>query len=227
MSGADRKQNRRISFSALPAEMVVTPAVSSGELSQELRERAELAFVSHTDVHETVLMDDLVGLLDGLGVGDSNDFMQRQKVVPPGQDTVSIDEFVSLAGALDEFTQEVGAAGSSGSKGGMSVRLEEMLTQFFTKIDVDGDGSITQDEAIQFWGKNFAKVNATAMFKEVDSDGDGSITFDEWISFWVNVLAHGYDCDDLEEEVEMLLEGNSWVDFNDGRSTGNDAGGPS
>eukprot|EP00966_Prymnesium_polylepis_P000984 22221-Prymnesium_polylepis.2 len=55
----------------------------------------------------------------------------------------------------------------------------------------------------------------------------GSITFDEWISFWVNVLAHGYDCDDLEEEVEMLLEGNSWVDFNDGRSTGNDAGGPS
>ena len=47
----------------------------------------------------------------------------------------------------------------------------------------------------------------------------GSITFDEWIGFWLNVLQHGYNQDDLEEEVEMLLEGNSWVDFNDGRNT--------
>ena len=29
----------------------------------------------------------------------------------------------------------------------------------------------------------------------------GSITFDEWIGFWVNVLKHGYEPDDLEEEV--------------------------
>jgi len=56
------------------------------------------------------------------------------------------------------------------------------------------------------------------------SSEPGSITFDEWIGFWVNVVAHGYAPDELEEEVEMLLEGNSWVDFNDGRNTGADAG---
>ena len=44
---------------------------------------------------------------------------------------------------------------------------------FFQKVDVDGDNSITQEEAVRFWGNNFAKVNATAMFNEVDSDGDG------------------------------------------------------
>jgi len=114
---------------------------------------------------------------------------------------------------------EGSGAGSSGAPE-MPQSLFAKLESFFNKIDVDGDGTVTLDEAIAFWGKNFAKVNATAMFREVDSDGDGSITFDEWLSFWSNVLTHGYEADDLEEEVEMLLEGNSWVDFNDGRSTG-------
>lgn len=52
----------------------------------------------------------------------------------------------------------------------------------------------------------------------------GAITFDEWIGFWVNVVQHGYAPDELEDEVDMLLEGNSWVDFNDGRNTGTDSG---
>jgi len=31
---------------------------------------------------------------------------------------------------------------------------------------------ITKEEARQFWGTNFAKVNAQAMFNEVDVDGN-------------------------------------------------------
>lgn len=60
---------------------------------------------------------------------------------------------------------------------------------FFKKVDVDGDNSITQDEAIKFWGKNFAKVNATAMFNEVDSDGDGARAPLHGASAWIRPAA--------------------------------------
>ena len=97
--------------------------------------------------------------------------------------------------------------------------LVEMLKKFFDKMDSDSDGSVTKEEAIKFWGKNFAKVNATSMFNEVDEDGNGSVTWDEFTSFWKNVVGSGYSVEDLMEEVEMMLEGGSWVDFNDGRTT--------
>lgn len=97
--------------------------------------------------------------------------------------------------------------------------LEKMLKTFFDKLDIDGDGSVTKDEAVKFWGKNFAKVNANSMFNEVDEDGNGSVTWEEFSEFWKNVVGSGYSEEDLIEEVEMMLEGGSWVDFNDGRTT--------
>ena len=69
------------------------------------------------------------------------------------------------------------------------------------------------------WGKNFAKVNAKSMFNEVDEDKSESITWDEFLAFWKNVVASGYSKEDLEEEVDMMIDGGSWVDFNDGRTT--------
>jgi hypothetical protein len=83
----------------------------------------------------------------------------------------------------------------------------------------DKNGEVSKDEAIAFWGKNFAKVNATAMFNEVDEDKSATITWDEFLAFWRNVVASGYSEDDLKEEVEMMKAGGSWVDFNDGRTT--------
>jgi len=97
--------------------------------------------------------------------------------------------------------------------------LEKMLKQFFDKMDLDGDGEVTKEEAMKHWGKNFAKVNANSMFNEVDEDGNGSVTWDEFCDFWKNVVGSGYSEEDLIEEVEMMLEGGSWVDFNDGRTT--------
>ena len=69
--------------------------------------------------------------------------------------------------------------------------LEQMLKTFFEKMDIDGDGSVTKEEAIKFWGKNFAKVNANSMFNEVDEDGNGSVTWDEFTEFWKNVVGSG------------------------------------
>jgi Ca2+-binding EF-hand superfamily protein len=89
----------------------------------------------------------------------------------------------------------------------------------FDAIDLNKDGSVTKEEATTFWGKNFAKINAQAMFNEVDVNKDGSVTKEEWMGFWKNVLKHGYPEEDLLEEVDMLKEGGSWVDYNDGRTT--------
>ena len=57
------------------------------------------------------------------------------------------------------------------------------------------------------------------MFIVVDEDGDGSVTWDEFFAFWKNVLGSGYSEEDLIEEVDMMMEGGAWVDFDDGRTT--------
>jgi len=97
--------------------------------------------------------------------------------------------------------------------------LEKMLKTFFDKMDADGNGEVSKEEATKFWGKNFAKVNANSMFNEVDEDRNGNISWDEFLSFWKNVVGSGYPPNDIKEEVEMMLDGGSWVDFNDGRTT--------
>ena len=63
------------------------------------------------------------------------------------------------------------------------------------------------------------QVNAKSMFNEVDEDASNTITWDEFLKFWQNVVGSGYPQEDVEEEVDMMLEGGSWVDFNDGRTT--------
>ena len=57
------------------------------------------------------------------------------------------------------------------------------------------------------------------MFNEVDEDGNQTISWDEFRKFWQNVVGSGYSQEDLMEEVDMMIEGGSWVDFNDGRTT--------
>lgn len=97
--------------------------------------------------------------------------------------------------------------------------LLQKLKAFFDKMDTNNDGDVSKDEAVAFWGSNFAKVNAKSMFNEVDADGNESISWDEFLKFWENVVGSGYPEEDVIEEVDMMLEGGSWVDFNDGRTT--------
>ena len=101
----------------------------------------------------------------------------------------------------------------------MSDEVEQLLKKFFDTMDRNQDGEVTKDEAIAHWGSNFAKVNATSMFNEVDEDGNESVTWEEFLAFWRNVVASGYSQDDILEEVQMMIEGGSWVDFDDGRTT--------
>ena len=41
----------------------------------------------------------------------------------------------------------------------------------------------------------------------------------EWVSFWNNVISHGYTEPEAVEELENLEKGESWVDFDDERTT--------
>lgn len=101
----------------------------------------------------------------------------------------------------------------------LPAELDSKLKAFFDKMDADKNGEVSKEEAVAFWGKNFAKVNAQSMFNEVDEDGNNSITWTEFRAFWQNVVGSGYPAGDIVEEVDMMLEGGSWVDFNDGRTT--------
>ena len=74
--------------------------------------------------------------------------------------------------------------------------LSKKLGEMFERMDTNKDGTVDKSEAIAFWGKNFAKINAGAMFNEVDMDKNGEMTKDEWLAFWQNVLSHGYSVRD-------------------------------
>ena len=67
--------------------------------------------------------------------------------------------------------------------------------------------------------QTLGKLNADAMFNEVDVDSDGGVTIKEWDGFWRNVKASGYSEEDMLEELDNMASGQSWVDFDDGRST--------
>ena len=111
------------------------------------------------------------------------------------------------------------SAGKPDDKPLSDAMLEKVKT-LFAKLDANGDGTVTKSEAQAFWKKNWANVNAQAMFNEVDDDGNGEVTYDEWLEFWQNVLAQpDYQEEDVLEELDSMIEGGSWVDWNDGRTT--------
>jgi len=114
---------------------------------------------------------------------------------------------------------DAGAASNDAVANGSSAEFCKLTGAMFDNMDADKSGTIDTAEAIAFWGKKFAKINAKAMFNEVDTDGDGMVTIHEWRAFWKNVLTHGYTEAEVMEEIKSMLDGGSWVDWNDGRST--------
>jgi len=86
-------------------------------------------------------------------------------------------------------------------------------------MDVDGSNAVTKLEADQFFKGSFAKLSSDAMFNEVDTDGSGAITAEEFVGFWCQVRSAGYKEDEISEVLDELIEGGTWVDWNDGRDT--------
>jgi len=210
---------RRVSFGN--ASAVVTGVSEAGTSVPDLSSAAAAAFDGKKGADGSVKVDELSELLGGLGIVNGSEmapFMKAQRVVKlaeiPGG--VSREQYACLVSALTEWQAEVPPVVTDAS---LSESLTAKLQGFFQQLDRDGDKQVTLEEATSHWGKNFARLNASAMFNEVDTDGDGVISSAEWMGFWTNVLRHGYSSADIEAEVDELLAGSSWVDFNDGRST--------
>jgi Ca2+-binding EF-hand superfamily protein len=117
----------------------------------------------------------------------------------------------------------MGAACSRGINAHKPLATETIrrLEELFSKMDLDGNKEITLDEAIKFWGTNFAKVNANAMFNEVDTDGTKTITKTKFLAFWEQVKKSGYSDEDILSELDSMLEHGSWVDWKDSRDVEN------
>lgn len=60
---------------------------------------------------------------------------------------------------------------------------------------------------------NFAKLNTEELFSAVDKDNNGSIELNEWLEFWRSVKAAGHSELEIEEELQELMAGKSWVYF--------------
>lgn len=92
------------------------------------------------------------------------------------------------------------------------VKAEEL----FTKIDFDGDGNITREEAQKFF-KSFGKVNAKALFDEVDDDSSNGLSKAEFMLFWDQVRSAGYTNRQITDELDLILDGGDWVNWKDGK----------
>ena len=53
---------------------------------------------------------------------------------------------------------QMGGKGSKPQQAELPKDLEAKLIEFFKKMDTDNSGTVDQEEATKFWGKNFAKV---------------------------------------------------------------------
>ena len=73
--------------------------------------------------------------------------------------------------------------------------------KLFQMIDVDGSKTIDRNETLNFWSKNFAKLNTNELFDQVDKNNDGSIQLMEWIEFWTIVYNSGHTEEEISNEV--------------------------
>jgi len=100
------------------------------------------------------------------------------------------------------------------------------VKELFDLMDADKDGMVVLPEAERFWASGklgkFGKMSARAMFNEVDDDANKSISYTEWVNFWANVREskeHQYTDEEIIEELNAMIKGEAWRDWDDGRST--------
>jgi len=101
----------------------------------------------------------------------------------------------------------------------LSAKTWKKCEDLFKKIDTDNALTIDHAKATAHFTGTFTKVSVDAMFNEIDPKHHGQIPAKEWMKFWVNVKTSGYKECDMIDELDNLIEGGTWVDWKDGRST--------
>ena len=106
-----------------------------------------------------------------------------------------------------------------GRRSRLSPELSRKIHELFRQMDVDDSGSVTRVEALAFFKGAFGKMSVDAMFNELDDDKSKDISAKEMTSFWAQVKRSGYTEEEIVEEIDMLLGGGAWVDWQDKRQT--------
>lgn len=88
----------------------------------------------------------------------------------------------------------------------------------FKNIDSDGSLILDRTKAANYFKGGFSKIASEAMFHEVDVANARVITAEDWMAFWLQVKTSGYTDKQIVEEINNLLDGSPWVDWNDGRT---------
>lgn len=99
------------------------------------------------------------------------------------------------------------------SKKKFSPESLEVIKVLFKKIDLDGDGNITKQEATTFWKGKFGKASVDQMFGATDDDLSRSVSWEEYMKFWNAVLNSGYTEEEIKEEVEAMIQGETWREW--------------
>ena len=79
--------------------------------------------------------------------------------------------------------------------------------------EVQEDGKISRDEAINHWSGKFGKLSAKEFFDQLDVNKDGDIDYDEFVKFFTAVRKSGHDEEEIMEVLESIKNGESWVGF--------------
>ena len=87
------------------------------------------------------------------------------------------------------------------------------MKEVFNIFDINGSSKIDMDEALNHWKTGFSKISAKEFFNQVDVNKDGEIEFEEFLSFWEVVKGCGHGEDEIDEELERIRNGESWVGF--------------
>jgi len=100
----------------------------------------------------------------------------------------------------------------------LSEQTWSRITALYVKMAGDPNFGVTKKDGLVLWGSAFGMLSAEAMLNDVDADCDGVCTKEEFAKFWNDVSRGGYPEDKIREDVDMILEGGQWVDFQDRRS---------
>jgi len=89
-------------------------------------------------------------------------------------------------------------------------RCEEL---FFVVRGNSADLWITRENAQRFFKGSFSLISAEAMFQTMDANGHGIIRPKDFMCFWTQVKARGYTEEELLSEIDDLVKGGPWVNW--------------
>ena len=105
---------------------------------------------------------------------------RAEQILPTGSKEVPLDELDEV----DQFLAEEGLA--TAHKHESNGDDDDDLTALFKRVDADGNGKISKDEAVEYIqskGVDLSPVQLDMLWKQIDTDGNHAVDIDEFPIF--------------------------------------------